>query len=498
MLEPQIATPAPWSNIAGRAVSGVLWTMGANGVRLVVGFGGSIVMARLLLPEDYGAVALAMGIVFIINRLSSVGFEATMLRQSTLTTLQTSSLFWAKVIAVTLAYIICLGVALLARSVYSQTVILIIIVFGILQSLNAVMHVPGTLLQRGLKFKQFQLVEIAIVFISVMAGIAMAFGGWGPWSLVFSTGGGLVLNGSWKWYLTGWTPLLAFDSTYIRSQFHFSAGMLITGILEESAHRIDDILLGSFLGVRALGYYGMAYNLSQFYHVTVSGAVQQVALPVMGMVHEQEARLKDAVERIVPHVLYLGGLFYALLAPLAAEVITLLYGERWRPSALLLQGLALYGFLLPLFETSRLVLIVRGKSFAMAQVYAVQVFVLIGLLLALVPGWGAFGAVVAVDAMILVACALTVYFIQQEIRAHSPNWLMVIGRPALAALAAALATTLARQILAPFDPWVLVLASSLAGLLVWMAVIWMIDRQRVLDDLRFMLDNIHWKTRTAP
>ncbi len=496
-VDPQAGTGSPLTNIAGRAVTGVLWTMGANGVRLVIGFGGGIVMARLLQPEDYGAVALAMGIVFIINRLSSVGFEVTMLRQSVLTPLQISSLFWAKVMAVSIAFFICIGIAFLLRSVYSQTVILLIAVFGVLQSINSVTHIPGTMLQRELKFKQLQLVEMAIVFIAVIAGIAMASTGWGPWALVFSTGGGLVLNGLWKWRLTAWKPLLAFDSSYIRSQFSFSSGMLLTGLLEESVHRIDDILLGSLMGVRTLGYYGMAYNLSQFYHANVSGAVQQVALPVMGMVQEQEAHLRDVLERIIPHVLYLGGLFYALLAPLAVEVLTLLYGEKWGPSALLLQGLALYGFFLPLFETSRLVLIVRGKSFVMAQVYAIQVFVLIVLLIVLVPGWGAFGATVAVDAMILVACALTIYFIQKELGSHSPDWLLAIGRPALATLLAALGTILARQALTAIDAKQVLVASSFAGLIVWIATVWAIDRQRVRADLNFLSSNFRGRTKKA-
>jgi O-antigen/teichoic acid export membrane protein len=441
----------------------------------------------LLKPEDYGVVALAMGIVFIVNRLSGVGFEATMLRQSVLTPRQISSLFWAKAIVVTLAFLLCLAIAALAQAIYSPTVILIVVVFGVLQSVNSMTFLPGTLLQRDLKFRQFQMVEIGMIFITTLAGIAMAIAGWGPWALVFSIGGGIVLNGMWKWSLTGWKPMLVFDVAYVRSQFRFSAGMLATGVLEESVHRVDDILLGTFIGAQALGYYGMAYNLSQFYHNNISGAVQQVALPVMGKVQEDGARLKRVLEQIIPYLLYTSGLFYALFAPLAVEIITLLYGEKWRPAAFLLQGLALYGFLLPLFETARLILIVRGKSMVMAQVYAAEAAVLIGLMVLLLPVWGAFGAVIAVDAMILCACALTVYFVQRELQTHSPDWFSVIGLPIIAMLLTALGVSAARQSLSAYGVWIEIAGACAAGLAIWVAIIWSLDRQRVFDDARLFL-----------
>lgn len=469
-------------SLAAKAVRGSLWVGAGKYVNYVVSFVSGILLARLLAPEDFGVVVLAMATFGILSKMSSVGIDVAIIQRKDEDPVVLSTLFWVLAgIAITV-FLIALPIAFFSGffDVLTAQVFLIVALF---RTANNITHPAGAILRRRFQFKQLALIDIGITLPSSIAAVAMAFLGFGVWSLVWPVMAALLLKGLLLWRASRWLPKLVFDWDVVRDLKRFAMRYFCFGVLEEFIHKIDDVLLGRIGGTTSLGFYSKAYNTSGMFHASVGGAIATTALPLFSRYREESQRLRRAYELVIKTVLKLGGLFYITLAPMAYEVIGLLYGKKWQPLVPVLWAMLPYALLLPAFELSRYLLIAVGRIGDVVRVYMVMAVVL---LVGLIPGillFDAIGAAVAVDAMIIVGFA---YQMVRVAKILQVDVAAIVFKALGLILVQAMLLLVVREVLMPCVPWLLVLVIGVMSIGLFVALAWVFDRSWLLSDMRLV------------
>lgn len=468
---------------ATKAVRGSLWVGAGKYVNYAVGLVSGILLARLLVPEDFGVVVLATATFGIISRMNSVGINVAIIQRKDEDPVALSTLFWVRAGIAIAVFLIALPIAFFS-GLFDVLTAQIFLIVALFRTANNIMHPARAILRRRFHFRQLTVVDIGITLPSSAAAVAMAFLGFGVWSLVWPAMTALLLKGLLLWRASRWLPKLVFDWDVVRDLKRFAVRYLSFGVLEEFIHRIDDVLLGRIGGTTSLGFYSKAYNTSGMFHANVGGVIATTALPLFSRYQEDLQRLRRTYELAIKMVVKIGGLFYITLAIVAYEVVGLLYGQKWLPLVPIFWVMLPYAILLPAFNLGKVLLIAVGRIRDVVRVYAVMAGVL---LIVLIPGitfFGAIGAAVAVNVMIIGGLA---YELVKISRVLAVNISAILYKPIGLVLIHGLLLVVVKQFLTSTAPWwmtILVIGGVSVGLLT--ALGWVFDRSWLLDDVRLV------------
>jgi PST family polysaccharide transporter len=196
-----------------------------------------------------------------------------------------------------------------------------------------------------------------------LVGVAMAFRGYGVWSLV----GQQLVNGLVQvlvlWWASDWRPGFKVSARHFRELFSFGINLVGVRILDFINSRSDDFLIGYFLGPVALGYYSTAYRLYMILIQLLTNVTNQVAIPAFSRLQQEPERLRQAFYTVTQLTSFISFPAFLGLAALAPELIRVLFGEQWLPSIPVMQILAFLGVFVSLYYFNASVMIAMGKPF---------------------------------------------------------------------------------------------------------------------------------------
>ena len=325
---------------AGR---GALWNIAGGGWSTLVRLGASTVLARVLFPEDFGIMGMAMLAQGLITRFGDLGMGTGIIAKKDVTEDDLSTAFWT-----TLAVKVFLfGVALAAAPLFAWffetpalTWVLRVTCIGFLFA--GLASVSGTLLTKRLQFGRLVIIEGAGALVS--SGLAVTFAvvyGLGYWSLVLAM---VIGNGAMslaRIVVAGWRPGLRFSRESFRFQFRYGINGLAFNIINYFHQNLDYLLVGRLLGPSLLGLYEFAYRIPHLVLDRVARPVGSVVFPTLSKVQSSDERL---VAGYVKTARYIGLIVFPALAGLAAlahPTVAVLWGEKWLPVVVPLQLLCL-------------------------------------------------------------------------------------------------------------------------------------------------------------
>jgi PST family polysaccharide transporter len=322
-----LETSAP---LAGRTARGVAWVTTARLASQAAQFAASIVLARLLLPNAYGLVAIVWtftGFAFLFNDL---GIGAALVQSKTISEEDASTAF-------------CINAAV--------GVALTLVVFLLSRPISALMHqpqlagllalasvaftlsnttVPTALLERRMRFRVVGAIDLSTMVLGLAISICAAALGAGAKSLVigplFTMASATVIS----FWAAGWVPRAW--PTRASAQRLFSFGKHVTGfnVINYWARNGDNLLIGRFVGAQELGLYSRGYTLMLMPVTQVTGVLGRVLLPVFSAMQDDPVRLRSAVLRVSRAS---GVLFFPLVLGLAAvahNFVLVAFGPHWR------------------------------------------------------------------------------------------------------------------------------------------------------------------------
>ena len=351
------------ADLSGRSVRGGAITLGSQSAKFLLQMVSTVVLARLLIPEDFGLIAMMMVVVGFAAVFKDLGFSWATVQSKTITHAQVSALFWLQTAAsVFLAALLALA-SPLAASIYDEPRLVGI---GLALSSTFVFHGVAAqhlaILRRQMRYGAISTVELTSQLLAVVIAILVAWRGGGYWALVALQVVAAATSSLLLWMLSSWRPSLPRLRVGIAPMVAFGSQITAGSFLNYFTKQADHALLGYFAGAAQLGLYTKAYNLFQMPIRQINGPLNAVAMPALSRLQDDADAYRRFYLRLVEGLAYVTIPLVALAAGVAGVAIPFVLGEQWTEAARIFQLLALAGVVTPILWTAGWVHHSRGRA----------------------------------------------------------------------------------------------------------------------------------------
>ncbi len=395
---PAAAFDAAPLDLKRRTALSILWTIVRTGSDYILSFVVFALLARRLGPAAFGVFALAVAFAEFGRVLPSAGLVNALVQARRVSAALADTVFWSTlVLACGFAAAIALVSRPLAAAVGEPAVGPLLTALGLILPVSAAGATHIALKLRAFGHRSMASRSLVSGVLGGAAALAAAGAGWGPWSLVVQRGVSELAGTAMAWQAYPWMPGRRYSSAELRSIAGFGASMTITQVLFVALVRVQDVIIGRFIGAAAVGVYRTAWRTVELIAQGVIMPFSLVSLPTLARLQDDLPGFRRAYLRIASVSAALA--FPAIIgfAVVAPDAITLIFGEQWAESARIarLLGLMAVPFTLNYFAGPALAAL--GRSDSLARLAALQLALTIGLSLAAAP----FGLMAVAGAYVL-------------------------------------------------------------------------------------------------
>lgn len=346
-----------------QALSGMIWSAIQTFGNQIIGFAVSVILARLLLPAEFGLIGMIGIFVAISSVLISSGLGASLIRTDNPTQADYSTVFVFNLAGSLLLYMILFLAAPFIADFFNQPLLTSITRwYCLIFVINAFSTVQITRLHKNLDFKTETKASLTSTVASAIVGVSLAYNSFGVMSLVWMAIVGAVVNNMMLWGNSGWKPSLSFDQKKFSYHFGFGSRMMASAMLETVYSNIYTIVIGKFYSASQLGFYTRANSLQLLPVSTFSGILNKVTYPLFAEIKNDNVRLKSVYKQILKMVIFIIAPILVLMGVLAEPLFRVLFTEKWLPAVPYFQILCISGLLLPLHSYNLNILSVKGRS----------------------------------------------------------------------------------------------------------------------------------------
>lgn len=350
-------------NLRKKTASGVFWSaierFSLQGVQFII----NIIMARLLLPSDYGVIGMLTVFLLISQTFIDGGFANALIQRKDRTETDFSTVFYFNVFIAVLFYILIFFSAPLIAIFYNmpglEDVARVIALSLIISSLSAVHKIKLTI---DIDFKTQSKISFTAALISGIVGIWMAYKNFGVWALVTQTLINSVLQTAFYYWLSHWFPLKVFSWHSFKTLFSFGSKLLVSSLIHTVYYNLYSIIIGKKFSAADLGYYTRAEQFATFPSSNVNSIISRVTFPILSSIQDDDERLALAYRKYIRLASFIIFPLMIGLIALAKPLIILLLTEKWLGIVVLLQILCIDWMLDHLSIINLNLLYVKGRS----------------------------------------------------------------------------------------------------------------------------------------
>ena len=326
------------SHLKKNTLSGLMWKFFENFGTQLINFIIQLVLARLLLPEDYGTIAITAVFILIAQVFIQTGFSAAIIQKKTLSDLEINSVFHAGWIIAVVIYITVFLASPFVGSFYQDTLLVNVLrVQAFLIVITAFSSVQNALLIRNFEFKKSFVYRFIAVMMQGALGIMLALNGFGVWAIVYSN----ILNASiitlCFWFIVKWKPKKEFSWTAFKGLFSYSYRVFMTTLINTLFNNLQSLIIGKQYSKESLGYYNRGYQIPMLIMVNTDGAINSVMFSSLSKVQDNQSQLLSMYRRSIRSSVFI--IFPMMIGLIAiAEPLTLfLLTDKWKDSVPFLQ-----------------------------------------------------------------------------------------------------------------------------------------------------------------
>lgn len=346
-----------------QALSGMLWSSIQMFGNQFISFGVSIILARLLLPAEFGLIGMIGIFMGIGGALVGSGLGASLIRTKDVDQADYSTVFIFNLAGSIVIYGLMFIAAPYIADFFKQPILVKITrIYTLSFIISAFTAVQVTRLHKHMDFKTETRASLVSTLVSAVVGVSMAYLDFGVMSLVWMGLAGAIVNTVMLWVQSGWKPSLIFDKQKFRYHFGFGSRMMFSGILDILFTNAYTIIIGKFYAPAQLGYYNRANSLKQLPVSTFSGILNKVTYPLFAEIKNDDVRLKSVYKQIMKMVIFIIAPVLVLMGVLAEPLFRFLFTEKWLPAVPYFQILCAAGILYPLHSYNLNILSVKGRS----------------------------------------------------------------------------------------------------------------------------------------
>ena len=341
----------------------MIWTFAQHFSLEGFAFIQGIILARLLVPKDYGLVAMVHVFFAIARVFIDSGFVNALIRKKHRQEIDYSTVFVTNVVLTAFSAILLCFFAPFIASFYKEPILNDIVrANALLLVLNSVNAVQATRLRINLQFKVLGFISVVNNVVVGIGTIIFAFWGFGVWSLIYPSFLGPFLKFGLFWYFQRWRPKLDFSWSIWRDYFSFGSKLLVSSLLDRIWGNLYPLIIGKSYSAIELGYYSRAKGYAAMPANTFQGVLGSVTFPVLCSIQNNDARLRDAYRRLIRVSGYIVFPMLMGLAALSKPVILVLITEKWAASIPYLAVSCFSAMWRPIHVLNLNLLQVKGRS----------------------------------------------------------------------------------------------------------------------------------------
>ncbi len=346
-----------------KAIRALSWSFVQEASLRGLQFGISIFLARILVPEEYGLIGMLSVFIGLAQALVDGGFASALIQAKQPTDAHKCSVFYFNLgCSVIFAAIFLLAAPWIAGFYHQPLLAPILRVMVWVPVVNGIGIVQNALLMRQLDFKKQTIILVSSTVGSGLVALAMAWRGYGVWSLVFQQLTQCIVRSALLWMLTSWRPKWLFCWKALREMFAFGWGMVCSGLLGSFFDNYYQMLIGRYFSAADLGYYNRAQSLQINASQALGVVVNRVTFPLFSGLQEDLVRFRKGLRKAMTTIAFIQFPMMIGMAVVARPLVLFLFTEKWAFSIPYLQLLSLIGVLYPMNMLNLNVVLSLGRS----------------------------------------------------------------------------------------------------------------------------------------
>jgi teichuronic acid exporter len=319
-------------------IASLFWKLmergGTQGAQFVI----TIVLARILLPSDFGLIALITVFISVSSVFIQSGFNTALIQKKDVTEVDFSSVFYLSLSVSILIYVILFFSSPFIAHIYRNTQLISILrVLTIMLPLGVFNSIQNAIIARNMVFKKLFFSSLGAMLISGAIGIGMAYQSLGVWSLVAYQLSNQLAIMIILWFTVKWRPCWVFSYDRVKALFSYGWKLLASGLLNTIYGEIRTLIIGRIYNSSMLGFYDKGKQIPQMMVMNVDGSIQSVMLPALAAQQENRKMVKDMMRRSIITSSFIMFPIAAGLAAIAAPAVEILLTEKWLPAVPFLQ-----------------------------------------------------------------------------------------------------------------------------------------------------------------
>lgn len=342
--EPPIVSAASHHELLPRVLHGAFWMLNSNLFGRALNLARGVILARLLVPDDFGLFGLATVVIGLTAMFSDVGAGAFLVYSRDRIEEHVDTAFWANLgIATLLASGALSAAPFVARFYHRPELVPVLAVLALSLWLQTAATVHRNLVRRELRFRSLAMIDGLVSLTAFLIAVALAWRGYGVWSFVLSALLSNAVSALLLFYVYTWVPRWRFSRISLRALVPFSGWYVAQTLVWYIVLNVDNLMVGKFLGIEALGIYGLAYNYALL-------PISFIGISLGNVVFAELPRFYSDPQRFWSAYFMSSKLLAGLVCPIAAalvvaapDVFPILFGPKWISAIPPFQILAVYG-----------------------------------------------------------------------------------------------------------------------------------------------------------
>ena len=387
--------PSERSHLKTASINGAAVSFAAQMMKFGLTFLNQVLLARLLMPEDFGLLAMAWPVIAFIQLFADLGLSQATIQRKEINQGQLSFLFWLNVSASGfLAALVIVLSPLVAMFYHEPRVAGVVAALGAMFLVNGLSTQHFAIFTRHLQFRKLALIDLTAFFVSMAVGLTAAWSGMGYWSLVVSQASNYLASSSLAWLLSQWRPSRPAFPDEWRDMLKFGGNLTGFNLVNYFARNLDNVLIGRYNGEAALGLYDRAYKLLLLPLNQINQPVSRVAMPLLARTQGEPEVYRRAYLRMIEMVMLMiyPGVIFAIVT--SHNLITTVLGERWAEVGPIFAVLGIGALFAPLGQSTGWLFISQGRTREMRNWGIVCSAIYVASFVAGLP-WGPLGVAIA-------------------------------------------------------------------------------------------------------
>ncbi|WP_332648206.1 lipopolysaccharide biosynthesis protein [Lysinibacillus sp. 54212] len=349
--------------IKSKIITSLLWKLieriGTQGIQFIV----MIILARFLLPEDFGLIVVVTIFISIAAVITQSGFNTALIQAKKIDEIDLSSVFYLNLLISTILYITLFFVSPYIASFFDQPQLVIILrILSISLFFSAFNSIQNTIISRNMQFKKLFVTSLSGVVVSGFIGIAMAYSNFGIWSLVMQQLLFQLIVTITLWYTVKWRPQLFFSIERLGRLFSFGWKLLLSALLDTIYSNLKSLIIGKLFSPSVLGFYNRGEQFPSVLINNINGSILSVMFPALSSQQENVIRMKEMMRRSIVTSSFIVFPMMVGLAVIAEPLVKVLLTEKWLPAVPFLQIFCAIYALWPIHTTNLQAINALGRS----------------------------------------------------------------------------------------------------------------------------------------